>query len=150
MVAIDPDEPLEGPARLGGATGRQCVDQRARDPVEAPDGTIWWAGQWGNLIGRIDPTTGEMKEYPLPADAMPHSVTIDDAGMVWYTGNQNGSVGGFDPITEEITVYPMPDPNVYGGIVRHMRTTRDGNLLIHQTSTNRIFLVTLPQKPATN
>ena len=44
------------------------LGQRARDPVEAPDGTIWWAGQWGNLIGRIDPTTGEMKEYPLPAD----------------------------------------------------------------------------------
>ena len=126
------------------------LGQGARDPVEAPDGTIWWAGQWGNLIGRVDPTTGEMKEYPLPADATPHSVTIDDAGMVWYTGNQNGSVGRFDPITEEITVYPMPDPNVYGGIVRHMRTTRDGNLLIHQTSTNRIILVTLPQKPATN
>ena len=86
------------------------LGQRARDPVEAPDGTIWWAGQWGNLIGRIDPTTGEMKEYSLPADAMPHSVTIDDAGMVWYTGNQNGSVGKFDPTTEEITVYPMPDP----------------------------------------
>ena len=76
-----------------------ALGQRARDPVEAPDGTIWWAGQWGNLIGRIDPTTGEMKEYPLPADAMPHSVTIDDAGMVWYTGNQNGSVGKFDPTT---------------------------------------------------
>ena len=86
------------------------LGQRARDPVEAPDGTIWWAGQWGNLIGRIDPTTGEMKEYPLPADAMPHSVTIDDAGMVWYTGNQNGSIGKFDPATGEITVYPMPDP----------------------------------------
>ena len=86
------------------------LGQRARDPVEAPDGTIWWAGQWGNLIGRIDPTTGKMKEYSLPADAMPHSVTIDDAGMVWYTGNQNGSVGKFDPTTEEITVYPMPDP----------------------------------------
>ena len=86
------------------------LGQRARDPVEAPDGTIWWVGQWGNLIGRIDPTTGEMNEYPLPADAMPHSVTIDEAGMVWYTGNQNGSVGKFDPTTEEITVYPMPDP----------------------------------------
>ena len=86
------------------------LGQRARDPVEAPDGTIWWAGQWGNLIGRIDPRTGEMKEYPLPDGAMPHSVTIDDAGMVWYTGNQNGSVGKFNPTTEEITVYPMPDP----------------------------------------
>ena len=28
MVAVDSDEPLEGPARLAGVTGSQCVDQR--------------------------------------------------------------------------------------------------------------------------
>ena len=91
------------------------LGQRARDPVEAPDGTIWWAGQWGNLIGRIDPTTGEMKEYPLPAGAMPHSVTIDDAGMVWYTGNQN-ALGRIDycarlvitPHTDKVQVRRIP------------------------------------------
>ena len=65
------------------------LGQRSRDPVEAADGSIWWAGQWGNLVGRIDPATGEMTEYPLPAGAMPHSVLLDDAGNVWYTGNKN-------------------------------------------------------------
>ena len=25
------------------------LGQRSRDPTEAPDGSIWWAGQWGNL-----------------------------------------------------------------------------------------------------
>jgi virginiamycin B lyase len=79
------------------------LGQRSRDPVEAADGSIWWAGQWGNLIGRIDPATGEMTEYPLPAGAMPHSVTFDDAGNVWYTGNKNGTVGMLDPETGEIT-----------------------------------------------
>jgi len=86
------------------------LGQRSRDPVEAADGTIWWAGQWGNLIGRIDPVSGAMTEYPLPAGAMPHSVTLDAAGNVWYTGNKNGSVGRFDPQTEEITVFEMPGP----------------------------------------
>jgi virginiamycin B lyase len=86
------------------------LGQRARDPIEAADGSIWWAGQWGNLIGRIDPATGEMTEYPLPANAMPHSVTLDEAGNVWYTGNKNGTVGKLDPETGEITEYPMPDP----------------------------------------
>jgi virginiamycin B lyase len=86
------------------------LGQRSRDPVEAADGTIWWAGQWGNLIGRIDPDSGEMTEYPLPANAMPHTVTVDAEGKVWYTGNKNGSMGRFDPETEEITVYEMPDP----------------------------------------
>ena len=61
-------------------------------------------------IGRIDPTTGEMKEYPLPPDSLPHTVTLDAAGNVWYTGNGNGTVGKLDPKTAKITVYTMPDP----------------------------------------
>jgi virginiamycin B lyase len=87
-----------------------ALGQRARDPVEAPDGSIWWAGQWGNLIGRIDPATGAMEEYPLPEGALPHSVTLDAAGNVWYTGNGNGTIGRLDPDTGKITVYKMPDP----------------------------------------
>ncbi len=87
------------------------LGQRSRDPIEAPDGTIWWAGQWGNLIGRINPATGEMKEYILPEKSMPHSVTLDQLGNVWYTGNKNATIGKFDPKTEKITVFKMPDPN---------------------------------------
>ena len=86
------------------------LGQRSRDPAEAPDGSIWWAGQWGNLLGRIDRATGEMTEYPLPDGAMPHSVLLDDAGNVWYTGNKNATIGMLDPDTGEITEYPMPDP----------------------------------------
>ncbi len=86
------------------------LGQRSRDPIQAADGSIWWAGQWGNLIGRINPATGEMKEYPLPEKSMPHSVTLDDAGNVWYTGNKNGTIGKLDPKTGKITVYKMPDP----------------------------------------
>jgi virginiamycin B lyase len=86
------------------------LGQRSRDPIQAPDGTIWWAGQWGNLIGKINPKTGEMKEYPLPDNAKPHSVLLDRSGNVWYTGNKNGTLGKFDPKTEKITEYKMPDP----------------------------------------
>jgi virginiamycin B lyase len=84
--------------------------QRSRDPVEAADGSIWWAGQWANLIGRIDPATGAMKEWPLPDNSMPHTVTPDAEGNIWYTGNKNASVGKLDPKTGKITVYKMPDP----------------------------------------
>ncbi len=86
------------------------LGQRSRDPIQAADGTIWWAGQWGNLIGSINPATGEMKEYPLPEGAMPHTVTLDRAGNVWYTGNKNATIGRMDPATGKITVYKMPDP----------------------------------------
>ena len=85
------------------------LGQRPRDPVEAADGSIWWAGQWGNMIGRIDPKTGEMTEYKLPEGAHPHTVLTDAQGRIWYTGNKNGTMGVLDPKTGEITEYKMPD-----------------------------------------
>jgi virginiamycin B lyase len=82
--------------------------QRTRDPVEAPDGSYWWVGQWADIAGRIDPATGEMTEFPLPAGSRPHTVTADAQGNIWYTGNGNGTMGMLDPATGEVTVYDMP------------------------------------------
>jgi virginiamycin B lyase len=84
--------------------------QRTRDPMQAEDGTIWWAGQFANLIGHFNPKTGEKREYFLPENSMPHTVELDNLGRPWYTGNKNGSVGMLDPATGNITVYKMPDP----------------------------------------
>jgi virginiamycin B lyase len=81
--------------------------QRARDPVEAPDGSIWWTGQWANLLTRLDTESGEMREYDLPSGAWAHTVTAANDGMIWYTGNGNGTMGSLDPDTGEITEYDM-------------------------------------------
>jgi virginiamycin B lyase len=51
----------------------------------------------------------------------------------------------FDPRTEKFQSWPIPSAGVYAGIVRHMRATRDGDLLLHQGSTNRIILASLPR-----
>lgn len=87
------------------------LGQRPRDPVEAPDATIWYVGQQGNTIGRIDPRTNEVREWPLPEGALPHSVNVDAQGGVWYMGNGNGTIGRFDPATGQAREYRMPDPN---------------------------------------
>ncbi|HXV64781.1 MAG TPA: cytochrome C [Vicinamibacteria bacterium] len=86
------------------------LGQRPRDPLQTPDGTIWWAGMYGSLIGRLDPKTGEMQEYKLDPKAKPHSIIDDRDGNIWYTGNGNATIGMLDPKTEEIKIYPMPDP----------------------------------------
>ncbi|WP_108788167.1 virginiamycin B lyase family protein [Erythrobacter sp. Alg231-14] len=86
------------------------LGQRSRDPVEDADGNIWWVGQWRDILGRLDPATGEMEEFRLPAGAKPHSVNIGPNGMAWYTGNRNATIGRFDPATETITEFAMPDP----------------------------------------
>jgi virginiamycin B lyase len=84
------------------------LGQRSRDPIQMKDGTIWWTGMYGSLIGRLNPATGEMKEFPLAKDARPHGITADPAGNIWYTGNGNGTVGKLNPATGEITTYQMP------------------------------------------
>lgn len=81
------------------------LGQRARDPVEAPDGSIWWTGMWASLVGRLDPETGDMQEYRLPPAARPHSIVPDSNGDIWYTGNSNATIGRLDPDTGRITEY---------------------------------------------
>ena len=85
------------------------LGQRTRDPVEGPDGRYWWVGQSGNILGWINPETNEMKEYPLPAGSLPHSVTLDQNGSAWYLGNGNGTIGKLDETTGEFDVHKMPD-----------------------------------------
>ncbi|ARD22175.1 virginiamycin B lyase family protein [Shewanella japonica] len=87
------------------------LGQRARDPIQGKDGIIWWVGQWGNILGRLDPKTGEMKEYPLPEGTFPHSVSLDKNLTPWFLGNKNGTVGYLDLETEKFTVFNMPDKN---------------------------------------
>src|SRR5437899_12997312 len=38
------------------------------DPAVGADGALWYTGQLANKIGRLDPATGEFKEYPLKVD----------------------------------------------------------------------------------
>jgi virginiamycin B lyase len=89
------------------------LGSRPHDPLAAADGSLWWTGQWANVLGRLDPKTGAIKEYPLKTktpNPRPHGLTEDSAGNIWYTGNGNGTVGKLDPKTGLVTEYPMPDP----------------------------------------
>ena len=86
------------------------LGQRPRDPFMHSDGSIWWAGMYGSLVGRLDPATGEMKEYKLDPTARPHTVLEGPDGDVWYSGNSNGTMGRIDLETGDITVYPLNNP----------------------------------------
>ena len=81
------------------------LGQRVRDPIEAPDGSIWWTGMWASLAGRLDPQTGEMEELRLPPEARPHTIVPDGDGNIWYTGNSNATIGKLDPLTADVTEY---------------------------------------------
>jgi len=128
------------------------LGQRSRDPFQMSDGTIWWTGQFGSLIGRLNPVTGEMKEFPLDPEARPHSIAIDRAGVIWYTGNGNGTIGKMNPSTGQITVYKMPDPAardphtpIFDQKGRLWFTVQGGNMIGRLIpSTGEIKLVAVP------
>ena len=42
------------------------LGSRPHDPLAARDGAIWWTGMFANVLGRLDPQTGQMQEFPLP------------------------------------------------------------------------------------
>jgi virginiamycin B lyase len=64
-----------------------------------------------NLLGRLDPRTGEFKEYRLKTpESGPHALVADKDGEIWFTANFKGYVGKLDPKTGEISEYPMPNP----------------------------------------
>lgn len=85
---------------------------RPHDPWATPDGMIWYSGQTANVVGRVDPTTGQAKEYKLKTPhSGPHGITADASGNVWFTGNLIGAIGKLDPKTGEVTEYPLPDQN---------------------------------------
>ena len=65
--------------------------------------------------------------------------------IIWYneSGVRPDMLVRFDPKTEKFQSWPIPSGNVYAGIVRHMRAARNGDLLIHQSATNRIMRVSV-------
>lgn len=83
---------------------------RPHDPLAARDGSIWYTGQLSNKLGRVDPRTGQIREFPVKPQTAPHGLVEDRDGNIWFTGNHTGVIGKLDPRTGEVTEYPMPDP----------------------------------------
>ena len=79
---------------------------RPHDPLAAADGTVWYTGHMGSLIGHLDPKTGQIKEFHTKTPISgPHGLTMDKDGDIWYTGNFKGYIGKLDPKTGQFTEY---------------------------------------------
>src|SRR5262249_23301500 len=78
------------------------------DSEVAPDGSLWYTGQFSNVLGRLDPKTGKIQEFPLKTPASgPHGLVTDKDGNVWFTANSKPYIGKLNPKTGEITEYSM-------------------------------------------
>ncbi len=88
--------------------------QGLRGVAQAPDQSIWFVGTRNNNIGRVEPETGRIREWSLPANTMPENVAIDAQGGVWFIGAGNSTIGRFDAETGNATVTEMSDAEARG------------------------------------
>lgn len=109
---------------------------RSRRLAVTSDGMIWYGDEARGFIGRIDPETGETKEWQAPggASASPYALIADDRDRIWFseTGPQKKLVG-FDPRTEQFFAdHPV------SGTIRQMTFDPRTRSLWFGTDANRI------------
>ena len=82
---------------------------RPHDPLATPDGYLWYSGHMANILGRLDPKTGQIKEFhPTVPNSGPHGLVADKLGNIWFTANFKGYIGKLNPETGEFTEYKLP------------------------------------------
>ena len=102
--------------RRGARAGPTVVEYRLprpgvfpHDPAVAPDGGVWYTDQANSYVGRLDPTTGKVSDWPTPTPKSgPHGLVVAPDGAVWYTANSAGRIGRLDPATGRIREFVLP------------------------------------------
>ncbi len=126
---------------------------RSRDPFADRAGAVWFVGQAGNYLARLDPATGKMTRKDLEDEPGPHNLIVGADGAVWYSGNQAGYIGRFEPNTGHIDKIAMPggkpeDPHtlVFDATGQHIWFTAQwGNVIGRLTVASRkVDVITVP------
>ena len=91
------------------------LGSRPHDSHAAADGSIWWTGQCANKLGRLDPRTGQIREFDLPANSQPHGLAEDRAGQHLVHRHPEGRHREARPAHRaECDEYPINEPGARG------------------------------------
>ena len=87
-------------------------------------GSCWFTLQHSNMVGRLDPATGDIKLVTMKTpDAKPYGIKIDADGVPWVACNGSNCLVKVDPATMELTEIKLPTP---GTTVRRLDIADDG------------------------
>jgi virginiamycin B lyase len=118
-------------------------DARPRRIAKTSDDTIWYTDYGRGYLGRLDPVSGQVKEWASPGgpESRPYGIAVVD-DVIWYSesGLKPNTLVRFDPKTETFQTWVIPGG---GGVVRNMKTTRDGNLVLAESGLNMVALATI-------
>ena len=111
------------------------------------DGMLWYGDYTRGMLGRFDPDTRTVKEWPLPSAGMslPYAMASDDKDRIWLveTGVQPNRLVGFDPKTQEwFSITPISKSG--GGSVRHMVFHPQTRTIWFGTDANTIGRANIP------
>src|SRR6266571_5279872 len=78
--------------------------------VEDKVGNIWYTGNTGQLVGKLDPKTGAVTEYKMPDPNAkdPHSLVFDQNEILWFTLQNSNMIGRLDPKSGDIKLVTAP------------------------------------------
>ena len=116
-------------------------DARPRRIAITPDDMIWYTDYARGHIGRVDPKTGQVKEWQSPSGpkSQPYGM-IATKGGVWYNESfaKPNTIVRFDPATEKFQSWAIPGG---GDIVRNMAVNPDGNPVLSHSLMNEVGLI---------
>ncbi|MBI2890545.1 MAG: carboxypeptidase regulatory-like domain-containing protein [Nitrospirae bacterium] len=73
----------------------------------APDGAVWYSKLYDRRIGRLDPVTGQIREWETPFYG-PRRMRFDAEGRLWIPAFASGLLARFDPASEQFATYVIP------------------------------------------
>lgn len=115
-------------------------EARSRRIGITSDQATWYVDYAGGYVGRFDPGSGAIREWPAPSGSAsrPYAMAVDARDRIWFveTGVQPNRLVGFDPAAEEFfSITNIPSG---GGTVRHMVFEPNGRVLWFGTDRNTI------------
>jgi streptogramin lyase len=77
------------------------------------EGKVWYCDYGQPYLGRLDPATSKVDEYPIPVLKPDYSkggrtVEFDPQGNIWIAMNEQGFAGRFDQKTEKFQIFSVP------------------------------------------
>jgi len=114
-----------------------------------PDGAIWFSETLGAKIGRIDPVSGAITEYPIATAEVPvpsmGPLVLGSDGNLWsanggFTGGS--TIGRFNTTTHQIDYFNLPRP-ASGPCDIDSVAAANGKLIIGQTTGGAVAVASI-------
>ncbi len=104
-----------------------------QDITAGPDRKLWFTEPFGDRIGRVDPATGAITEFPVPnSNGGPWDITAGPDGNLWFTESFSNRIARITPSGAVTEIHLPPSASSPYDIT----TGRDGRLWF--TSTDKV------------